>query len=138
MFSHIVPGSGDLDRSLAFYTAVLAPLGVAMTYDNREEGWLAFHNRSIANDPLRGEAPTFWLCRPINGAPASAGNGETIAFDAPDRAAVRAAHAAAIQMGGVCLGPPGPRPGYHAAYFAAYVRDPDGYKLCVVCHRPES
>ena len=63
-----------------------------------------------------------------------AGNGVTVAFDAPSRAAVDAFHAAALAAGGSDEGPPGIREHYHPNYYGAYVRDPDGNKLCVVCH----
>jgi catechol 2,3-dioxygenase-like lactoylglutathione lyase family enzyme len=44
------------------------------------------------------------------------------------------AHALALAHGGSCAGAPGLRPAYHADYYGAYFRDPDGNKLCVVCH----
>ena len=53
-----------------------------------------------------------------------------LAFLAPDRAAVDAFHAAALRLGGVCEGPPGVREGMDPVFYAAYVRDPDGAKLC--------
>ena len=46
-------------------------------------------------------------------------------------------HARALELGGTCEGPPGLRPQYHAHYYGAYFRDPDGNKLCVACHQPE-
>jgi predicted lactoylglutathione lyase len=59
-----------------------------------------------------------------------------VALLAPTRAAVDAAHAAALAHGGECAGPPGLRPEYHANYYGAYFRDPDGNKLCACCHDP--
>jgi lactoylglutathione lyase len=50
------------------------------------------------------------------------------------RAKVDEIHAKALELGGTCEGPPGLRPAYHAHYYGAYFRDPDGNKLCVVCH----
>ncbi|KVE06791.1 VOC family protein [Burkholderia anthina] len=58
-------------------------------------------------------------------------------FYAPTRAHVDRCHAFALRHGGTCEGPPGLRPHYHRDYYGAYFRDPDGNKLCVVCHRPE-
>ena len=55
---------------------------------------------------------------------------------AADRATVDAVHALALRHGGSCEGPPGLRPEYHANYYGAYFRDPDGNKLCVCCHEP--
>jgi lactoylglutathione lyase len=60
------------------------------------------------------------------------------AFLAPDRAAVDAVHALALAHGGSDAGPPALRPEYHANYYGAYLRDPDGNKLCVVCHDLQS
>lgn len=138
MFSHIVLGSNDLDRSLAFYSAVLAPLGAAVSHDGREEGWLGFGDPSIAPDPLGGKAPSLWICRPIDGRPASFGNGVNVGLAAPDRAAVDRAYQAAMALGAASEGAPGLRPQYSADWHGAYVRDPDGNKLCIVCRRPET
>ena len=80
--------------------------------------------------------PHFWVMLPLNGEPATVGNGVTIAFEAPDRPAVDRFHAAALAHGGTDEGAPGLRPHYHPDYYGAYVRDPDGNKLCCVCHRP--
>jgi lactoylglutathione lyase len=63
-----------------------------------------------------------------------AGNGQMVALLAATRAQVDAAHALALAHGGRCEGPPGLRPHYHANYYGAYFRDPDGNKLCVACH----
>lgn len=60
-----------------------------------------------------------------------------IALLASDRAMVRRVYAKAIQLGANCEGVPGLRPQYHADYYGAYFRDPDGNKLCVCCHTPE-
>ena len=74
--------------------------------------------------------------RPIDKNSASVGNGITIGLDAADRASVDAAYAAAMKSGGKDEGAPGLRAHYHPNYYGAYVRDPDGNKLCVVCHKP--
>jgi catechol 2,3-dioxygenase-like lactoylglutathione lyase family enzyme len=74
--------------------------------------------------------------RPIDGRPAAVGNGGTVAFEAPDRLAADTVHATALAAGGRDEGGPGLRPHYHADFYAAYVRDPDGHKICCVCHRP--
>ena len=59
-----------------------------------------------------------------------------VALMAASRAMVDHAHAVALAQGATCEGPPGPRPEYHAHYYGAYFRDPDGNKLCVCCHDP--
>lgn len=82
--------------------------------------------------------PLFLIGVPFDGAPHAAGNGQMTAFLAPSRAAVDQAYALALAHGGAPEGEPGLRPEYHAHYYGAYVRDPDGNKLCVVCHAAQS
>jgi catechol 2,3-dioxygenase-like lactoylglutathione lyase family enzyme len=81
--------------------------------------------------------PFFVICTPYDGQPHQPGNGQMVAFMAANRAAVRAAHQTALAQGGQCEGPPGLRPHYHVNYYGAYFRDPDGNKICVVCHDAE-
>ncbi|HEX2011244.1 MAG TPA: VOC family protein, partial [Roseateles sp.] len=83
--------------------------------------------------PGRG-LPRFYVYRPFDGRPASAGNGCMTAFAAASPAAVDAAHAAGLAAGGRDEGAPGPRPRYGEGYYGAYLRDPDGNKLHLV-HR---
>lgn len=137
MIHHATLGTDDLAAGGAFYDAVLRPLGLVRTWDNREQdGWLCW--QPPGREPLGPQdQPGFWLCRPADGGPARAGNGATLAFQAPTRAAVRAFHAAALAQGGRCEGPPGLRPHYGVDYFAAYVRDPAGNKIAAVCRRPD-
>ena len=73
--------------------------------------------------------------RPFDGQAASAGNGTMTAFQAASRDIVDKAHAYALAQGGTDEGTPGLRPQYHPNYYGAYFRDPDGNKLCVVCHK---
>lgn len=129
MLSHVTVGSDDLPRAIAFYDAVLGPLGL-MRIEADPQGGLAGWARGPES------SPQFWVLRPIDGRPATVGNGVTIGFEAPDRAAVDAFHAAALAAGATDEGAPGLRPNYHPDYYGAYVRDPDGHKLCCVCHRP--
>jgi predicted lactoylglutathione lyase len=90
---------------------------------------------SYAPPDFAGVNEPFWVVLPNDEKEATPGNGVTVAFDAPTHAAVDAFHAAAIAAGGSDEGPPGPREHYHADYYGAYVRDLDGNKLCVVCHK---
>ncbi len=116
MLNHVSVGVSRLDRSTAFYDAVLAPLG---------------YSRLEALDfgtAYGVDYPSFWMTLPENGEAATVGNGVHIAFTAPDQAAVDAFHKAAIDAGGQCDGKPGLRP-YAATYYAAFVRDPDGNKI---------
>jgi catechol 2,3-dioxygenase-like lactoylglutathione lyase family enzyme len=129
LLSHVTLGTNDIDRAVAFYDQALAPLGLARLETDLGQGWAGW-----AEAP--GATLRFWVMRPLDGNPATAGNGVTIAFEARDRAAVDAFHATALTAGGTDEGGPGLRPHYHADFYAAYVRDPDGNKLCCVCHRP--
>jgi catechol 2,3-dioxygenase-like lactoylglutathione lyase family enzyme len=129
MFAHIVVGARDLDEAKRFYDAVLAPLGVTLFSDDRADGWLTYR--------ARGARPGLDICRPLDGKPASVGNGVNIGLLAPSREAVRQAHAAGLANGGTNEGDVGLRPHYHANWYGAYLRDPTGNKLCIVCHEAE-
>lgn len=129
MFSHVTLGTRDLDAASAFYDAILAPLGLrrrAVTPDGGPPSscWV------MQDSAL----PRFYVYVPWNGKPARAGNGSMVAFMAPSREAVHAAHAAGLLAGGADEGLPGPRPRYGDGYYGAYLRDPDGNKVHVV-HR---
>lgn len=129
MFSHVTVGTSDMDRAMRFYDAALAPLGLARKRTYRGAIGYAPSDFEGVNEP-------FWVLLPLDRGPASAGNGVTVAFAACGRAAVDAFHAAALAAGGTDEGAPGLRPHYHPDYYGAYVRDPDGNKLCAVCHAP--
>lgn len=130
MLSHIHIGIADYDRALPFYTALLAELGLERKFAERDKGWAGWMTPGVAR-------PLFLIGRPFDGGPASAGNGQMIALLAPTRGVVDRCHALALAEGGTDEGPPGLRPHYHANYYGAYFRDPDGNKLCVCCHQPE-
>jgi catechol 2,3-dioxygenase-like lactoylglutathione lyase family enzyme len=76
------------------------------------------------------DVPEFMITKPVNGEPATHANGGTIGFRAANRAAVDAFHAQALANGGRCEGAPGPRAQAGPTAYGAYVRDPDGNKLC--------
>jgi catechol 2,3-dioxygenase-like lactoylglutathione lyase family enzyme len=124
VFSHITIGSNDIERSRRFYEPVMATLGVDQPF--KLPGTLVFGE--LAGLKL-------FVLSPFDQGVASSGNGTHAAFLARDRATVDAFHAAALAHGGTDEGAPGPRPHYHANYYGAYVRDPDGNKLQAVCHR---
>jgi len=119
MFHHVSLGSNDLDRSAAFYDPVLAAIGYRQI--KRSDRVLAYGVNEI----------TFTLERPIDGNPATVGNGSHIAFLAGDRAMVDDFHRIALTQGGRDEGAPGLRD-YDPNYYAAFVRDPDGNKIEVV------
>ena len=127
MLSHIHIGITDFDRAFDFYSAVLSELDLVLKFSDPEHPWAAW----MAADNAR---PLFVIGRPYDGQPAAAGNGHMIALQAESRAVVDRCYAIALELGGVCEGPPGLRPQYHANYYGAYFRDPDGNKLCVCCH----
>lgn len=118
-FTHVTVGTNDLGKSRAFYDKVLGTLGWTRLADLGDNG-------SIWGD---GQ-PSFFALKPANGQPASVGNGVTVSFQAPNRAAVKAFHEAALSFGVADEGAVGPR-GWAPNAFAGYARDPDGNKLAV-------
>ena len=123
MLDHVSIQCADVTASAAFYDAVLATVGGGRVMDFGEViGYGA------------GETPDFWI------GPQSTGTGfreSHLAFTAPSREAVRAFFAAAIDAGAGALHEPRLRPEYHARYYGAFVRDPDGNNVEAVCHAPE-
>lgn len=124
MFNHIMLGTNDLEKSRQFYDAFLAVLGAPAGVANK--------NRYF----WRANGGTFSVSTPINGEPATHGNGSTTGFACTSTEQADAAHAAGIAAGGVtCEDPPGWRGEGPAALYLAYLRDPDGNKVCLL-HRP--
>lgn len=121
MFTHVVVGSNDLQKSKAFYDAVFATLGAG-------EGQDMGHRLSYSHGNLN-----FLVTTPINGEPATHANGGTIGFYATGAEQAEAWHAAGIANGGnTCEDPPGPREFGEMKLYLAYMRDPDGNKLCAM------
>ena len=132
MFSHIMVGSNDIERSRRFYDAVLGQLGVPEPFRNQAA---TGHARLF----YRHEGNTFCVSEPINGEPARFANGGTIGFKCQSAEQVRAFHDTALAHGGTSIEePPGLRqgPGPGGGLYLAYVRDPDGNKLCAM-YRPK-
>jgi catechol 2,3-dioxygenase-like lactoylglutathione lyase family enzyme len=127
MFSHIFVGVSQFERALAFYTPVMAALGIELRFCDASKPWAAWQSSP-------GLRPLFIIGHPFDGQPHAPGNGQMAGLLASSRAQVEAAHAAALAHGGSCEGQPGLRPHYHANYYGAYFRDPDGNKLAVACH----
>jgi len=125
ILSHITVGTNNMEKADEFYSQTLAPLGIKKI--DAIEG---------VTTMFGVEGPEFFVSTPRNGEPATYANGGTIGFMAPSRAAIDAFHAAAMANGGTDEGAPGPRDFAPNAY-AAYLRDPDGNKLCAVCFAPE-
>lgn len=129
MFSHVFIGVTDFPRALAFYDAITAALGVERRFYRPEGPRAAWHSGG-------GERPLLVIGTPFNGQPHTPGNGQMIAFLANRRSLVHLVYETAITNGGTPEGEPGLRPQYHANFYGAYFRDPDGNKLCVACHLP--
>ena len=130
MYSHIFFGVTDFERALVFYNSLMSCLGLETRFCDRSRPWAGWHSAG-------GTQPLFLIGKPYNEQPHSCGNGSMVAFQAKNRAIVDAAHKTALINGGICEGKPGLRPEYHENYYGAYFRDPDGNKICIVCHAPE-
>jgi catechol 2,3-dioxygenase-like lactoylglutathione lyase family enzyme len=127
MLDHISLGVSDLERSRRFYDAALRPLGLVRTVD--------FEGRGSDYGAMAGQLGVeFTITVEARVSPLP---GLHVCFRAPDRAAVRVFHAAALAAGGHDDGAPGVRAGYHPDYYAAFVVDPDGHRIEAVCHAPE-
>ena len=119
MIDHLTVKVSDYTKSRPFYLAALAPLGYAVTMEY--QGGAGFG----------APKPDLWIAQdPANVRPLH------VAFAAKDRATVDAFYSAAMAAGGRDNGPPGIRKDYHENYYAAFVYDPDGHNVEVVCHRP--
>lgn len=127
MLSHIFIGTNDTDRASAFYAPIMEALG----WHRRASPTLP---HLVIWKPAGTSRPLFVVGRPFDGGAAEAGNGQMVALLAPDRPMVECIHAMALAQGATCEGEPGLRPHYHDHYYGAYFRDPDGNKLCIVCH----
>lgn len=124
MFSHVTLGSNNLEASRRFYNAIFAAMNVA----------------PVAEDVLKAEnARLFYenggqflvILSPINGKPATSGNGTTIGLKLASPAAIDAWHKAGVANGGVAVeDPPGIRHKGDRKLYLAYLKDPDGNKLC--------
>jgi len=127
MFSHVMVGTNDLDRARKFYDAVLGTLGIpAGVVDRHRAFW-------------RTPTGVFSVSLPINGQPATVGNGSTLGFACTSPAQVDAWHAAGVANGGVsCEDPPGVREGAAGNLYLAYLRDPDGNKICGLHRMPKA
>jgi len=128
MIDHIGFAVSDYEKSKAFYTQALAPLGYVLIMEVAAEG-----NPSGAPAAGFGEGgkPDFWI-----GGEGKLEKPVHVAILAKDRAGVDAFHRAALAAGGKDNGKPGLRPHYHPNYYGAFVFDPDGHNIEAVCHKP--
>ena len=132
MLDHFSIGVRDLSAAIVFYDAALAPLGLNRLETLESEG--AEHPFRSASYGRDGEPHTFWLEeRP---ATVPAGPGFHIAFAAPNRRSVHAFHAAGLAHGARDNGAPGPREHYAPGYYAAFLIDPEGWRIEAVTFSP--
>lgn len=117
MLNHISLGVQDLDRARRFYDAALAPLGYRCVADGADSAGYG------------AEQGALWLLQTDSPVPPDPKSGLHVCFDAPDRASVDAFHQAGLRSGGGDNGAPGLRTEYGPAYYAAFLVDPDGYRV---------
>jgi len=128
MIGYVTIGARDVEASLPFWDAVFGAIGYERGFFSG--GWAGY-------GPA-GQPQNSYICPPHDGQPARAGNGIMVAWLAPSREAVRAAHAAGLANGGTDEGAPGPRPADSTDFHGAYLRDPTGNKICVFARGPFS
>lgn len=121
MLNHVSIGVRDIARTKRFYDAALKPLGY--TALSESESSLGYGKDAVA----------LWISRTDAPVPADRKSGLHFCFDAPTRESVAAFHAAALGAGGHDNGRPGVRADYGPNYYAAFVADPDGYRLEAYC-----
>ncbi|MFD2262961.1 VOC family protein [Lacibacterium aquatile] len=123
MINHLSIGVRDIARTKAFYDQVLLPLGYKCL--SASEGSLGYGVEHVV----------LWISATDSPVKADPKSGLHICFDAPTRASVDAFHAAALTAKGADNGKPGVRVDYDENYYAAFVVDPDGYRLEAYCGR---
>ncbi len=121
MIGYVTIGALDVEKAMPFYDAVLGAIGYERQFF--DGGWAGY-------GPKGQDANTF-VCPPFDGQAARGGNGVMVAFLAPSKDAVAAAHTAALAQGGIDEGGPGPRPADSTSFYGAYMRDPTGNKIAV-------
>lgn len=131
MYSHICLGTNNLSESIAFYDQVMPVLGV--TRQDTGDNYAGYGSR----EDIGSGVNCLFIGNTFNGQPATAGNGVNIAFLAQTREQVIKFHTLALENGGQDEGAPGLRD-VHSNFFAAYVLDPTGNKLVIVCHAEQN
>ena len=126
MFSHIMIGSNDIARSKKFYDALFVAMGGKPGIEDAKGRLIYAHNNG-----------RLMVSKPIDGKPASAANGGTIGLTMGDTQQADSWHKAGVANGGMSIeDPPGVRQGAVGKIYLAYLRDPDGNKLCGLCRLP--
>jgi catechol 2,3-dioxygenase-like lactoylglutathione lyase family enzyme len=125
MINHVSIGVRDIPRAKRFYDAALTPLGYSCLSEGKDS--LGYGRDEVA----------LWISAVERPVLADEKSGLHLCFTAPTRASVDAFHSAALAAGGRDNGKPGLRAGYNPNYYAAFVLDPDGYRLEAYCGRAE-
>ncbi len=126
MFSHVMVGSNDIARSKTFYDALAGAIGGKPGREDAKGRLVYAHDGGV-----------LMVSKPIDGKPATHANGGTIGFKAASAEQAQAWHAAGVTHGGTSIeDPPGVRQGSAGPIYLAYLRDPDGNKLCAVYRMP--
>lgn len=126
MFSHVMFGVNDLEKSKTFYDALLGTLGIGPGLANNKRYF------------YRSPTGSFGITTPINGESATHGNGSTLGFAMQSPEQADAFHAAGVANGGItCEEPPGWRDGAVGKLYLCYLRDPDGNKICGLHRAPK-
>jgi catechol 2,3-dioxygenase-like lactoylglutathione lyase family enzyme len=125
MINHVSLGVRDVARAKRFYDAALGPLGYSCLSEDQA---------SLGYGEKQAE---FWVSAAERPVPADRQSGLHICFTAPTRASVEAFHAAALRSGGADNGKPGLRSDYGPDYYAAFVVDPEGYRIEAYCGRAD-
>jgi catechol 2,3-dioxygenase-like lactoylglutathione lyase family enzyme len=126
MFSHVMVGSNDIARSKRFYDALFVAIGGTPGVEDAKGRVIYAHNGG-----------RFMVSKPLDGKPATHANGGTIGFSMSDPKQADAWHKAGVGNGGRTIeDPPGVRQGPSGEIYLAYLRDPDGNKLCALYRMP--
>jgi len=124
MLNHISIGASSIPAAKAFYDATLSALGY----------------RCLSEDAMSlgygSETAEFWVLRCEKPVQDESASGLHICFTAPTKESVNSFHAAGLRNGGFDHGKPGPRPNYGTDYYAAFLKDPDGYRVEAYCSAP--
>jgi len=119
ILSHVSVGTNNYEEAKEFYTAVLGAAGFRIVEELPEYKCVAFGKKY----------PEFWVAQPVNGEPATPGNGVHVSFLLDSNELVDTFYAKAIELGATDNGAPGPREHYSKGYYAAFIIDQDGNKI---------
>ena len=123
MIGYVTVGTNDIEAARSFYEQLLSVIGARRLMEMPDARGYTMYGRS-------GREPMLAVTRPVDGNPASAGNGSMVALPMTDRDQVNLFHARALELGGSDEGAPGVRGPAEMGFYGAYFRDLDGNKFC--------